>query len=250
VPAGSALLVDSLAAAGGRRKRAVWPAATAVSVVAAWLLGMAAVPWLMTPGAPSGPDGMALPAVQAYVSGLLPDAGPAGGAAGSGRARPAKPPAGLVEGAGLPGAEPTATPGGPAADDATVQPFAHGGTARAAHRPGGTGPTFTSVVEAVSNPVSVAVSALPTAATPAATVAVTTPSPAAAVTTVPITPTGSGSTGRPGKPARNKKPGKASNPTGTVAAAVPDHPVPKSDPTTAKRPARRQNGPKARTVTA
>jgi hypothetical protein len=26
--------------------------------------------------------------------------------------------------------------------------------------------------------------------------------------------------------------------------------VPKSDPTTAKRPARRQNGPKARTVTA
>src|SRR5581483_10728363 len=50
--------VDSLPAAGGRRRRAVWPAATAVSVVAAWLVGMMAVPWLMTPGVASGPDGM------------------------------------------------------------------------------------------------------------------------------------------------------------------------------------------------
>ena len=83
----------------------MWRAASAVSLVAAWLMTMLALPWLMAPGTSPGPEGLALPAVQAYVPGFLPGAAPARGARPTSGAAaypsPAPPPAsGLATAAG------------------------------------------------------------------------------------------------------------------------------------------------------
>jgi len=229
----AAVAVDSVAAAGGRRRRAVWPAATAVSVVAAWLFGMMAVPWLMMPGVASGPDGMALPAVQAYVSGLLPDARPSGRATGAGRGPAAG--AGLnLDVAGAPGSEPMTSRGDLASAEAAARSWALGRPARAAiaaaTRPAGTGPTLTSVVAAVPAP---ALLSTPPPATTVAVVAVTTPPPAR----------------RPGRAVRTRTHGKGPG-SASAAAVVPDRPAPKADPPATGRPARRHDGPRVRIVTA
>ena len=56
------------------RRTVAWPAIPAVSLVIAWLAVMLAVPRLMQPETAPGPDGLVMPAVQAYVPSYLPGA--------------------------------------------------------------------------------------------------------------------------------------------------------------------------------
>lgn len=77
VSAGSVLAVAGTVPALARQARSVlWPVLPAISLVVAWMAVMLALPQLMQPGTAPGPDGMALPAVQAYVPNYLPGAAP------------------------------------------------------------------------------------------------------------------------------------------------------------------------------
>src|SRR5581483_10837894 len=58
-----------------RMKDTVWPAVPAAGLAVAWVAVMLSLPWLITPKTTEGPDGQALPAVQAYVPDFLPGAG-------------------------------------------------------------------------------------------------------------------------------------------------------------------------------
>ncbi|HEV8624792.1 MAG TPA: sigma-70 family RNA polymerase sigma factor [Acidimicrobiia bacterium] len=69
-----AVAAGRLPAVARRAGRTAWPALPAVSLVLVWLAVMLAVPRLMQPETAPGPDGLALPAVQAYVPSYLPGA--------------------------------------------------------------------------------------------------------------------------------------------------------------------------------
>lgn len=58
-----------------RAGRSIRPALPVVSLVAAWLAVMLSLPHLMQPSTAPGPDGLAMPAVQAYVPSYQPGAG-------------------------------------------------------------------------------------------------------------------------------------------------------------------------------
>jgi len=92
-----------LAVAAGRLPRPVragritsptLPAVSAVMLVVAWLAVMLAIPQLMQPETAPGPEGLALPAVQAYVPSYLPGAAPHGSIAHSNSAHPSRAPIG------------------------------------------------------------------------------------------------------------------------------------------------------------
>jgi DNA-directed RNA polymerase specialized sigma24 family protein len=91
----AAAVVPALARRAGRGARSTVPA---MALAVAWVLVMMALPRLMTPSTAPGPGGLALPAVQAYVPGFLPDRARQ---AGSGSAAAAKSRAGeTVAGSG------------------------------------------------------------------------------------------------------------------------------------------------------
>ena len=251
--AGSGRPPDQRAAGDRRPRRTVWPVVTAVTVVAAWLLGMVAVPWLMMPGTAPGPDGLALPAVQAYASGLLPDPRPAGSGAGPDAAAVAEPASAGGDVAGAAGTE-SASPA-PAAPSATeAMAIADGGPTAAAlatallspappaHRPG---PPPASAVAAVAAPIvgplTVAAATPPPIVGPVTAPSSTGPVAAATPATAPARP--------PDRPVRSGHSGTPSG-RGGPAAVVPDRPAPTTGPPTTRRPARRPNGRQARIRTA
>jgi len=228
---GAGVLTVASGPAGSRlRRRALGPAVAAGSLVAAWLVTMLAVPWLMTP---ASRDGLALPAVQAYVNGLLPDAAPA-----PHRSRVAPEPF-------FPGGDPAADvpQAGVSADGRPVEallaaahsrPSAHGSVPHGAAATAAPLPAVPAPAVAAPAVVPVSVTVAPTlVASPPAT-----PGP-------PLTGTGSaGPSARPGATARQRPPAhRTKPPKGTTQAAppavVPDRPGPTTDPTPARRSSRR-----------
>jgi hypothetical protein len=88
-----------------------------VSLAVAWFVVMAVLPWLMTPGTSPGPNGLALPAVQAYVPGYAPGGTPTGQAAHAGAATAKLPAGSLFVGGASEFAAPRSTDPGPATAD-------------------------------------------------------------------------------------------------------------------------------------
>jgi DNA-directed RNA polymerase specialized sigma24 family protein len=168
---------DRLPALARQAKRTLWPAVPAVSLVAAWLIAMLTLPWLVAPRTAPGPEGLALPAVQAYVPWFLPGAAPARDA----RPRsggPAYPPPGAAA-SGL-AAE---SPGPNAGDHPSVTLIAAvvsgpNRSGRPVHR-SGPGPDLLGASHPVATP---AVEALPAApaVVPDTVAATTAPAPATA----------------------------------------------------------------------
>jgi DNA-directed RNA polymerase specialized sigma24 family protein len=189
--------------------RTVWPAVPAMALVVAWLGVMLALPHLMEPRTAPGPDGLALPAVQAYVPGYLPGAAHPEGAQ----------PGPLERGAGGPTA--TAAPFAEGVDAGgtvelaaqltdTARGSAGSGIAEATARlipaavpPAQSGPSAPSIAPAVA------------AATPAAAPVDLSAAAPISVLAVPSAPTGPDQPASPpAKPGKNKsnKPAKDTKP--------------------------------------
>jgi hypothetical protein len=236
-----------LATVAGRAKDTAWPAGLAV----AWVVVMLALPWLMTPGTAPGPDGEAMPAVQAYVPSYLPGASAEAGARtrsggrspkapdGAGDGRPSAPDlTGLALAALLPGdtgmATAAAADGSPAGQPAVALVAAV--TPRPSH-PAGPAPVIQAPDPGTLPPTgpapAVAVAALIPAPSP-------TPPPDSA-TPAPATTTGSaGRPAQPGRSSRHTKRPRRNDPVTT--ATVPERP----SPTTATSTTGGRNGGRAR----
>ena len=244
------LAATGLSAMAGGLKRTVWPALPAAGLAVAWVAVMLAVPWLMTPGTAPGPEGEALPAVQAYVPGFLPGSGGQTAAHRSSgpsaaRAITAPPASGL---AGLPG---TTALFGAAAGTSS----ADSGRDGAGSTGGGPAIGFVSAVTHRSRPPAPALAPL---AAPVATAPLPVPPPTAPATVAvaaapaptpaapdPTTPLPSGKHAKPKKHQHDAAP--------ETVAAVPERPAVTTTTTTRDRGSARspkKPGARGRIVTA
>ena len=183
-----AAVASGLPAAAGKAGRTAWRAVPTLALVVAWLGVMLALPQLMQPETAPGPDGLALPAVQAYVPDYLPGAAKR-------RSAPA------VRQTSSPGLAAVASVGDTPDDpevaliSTAVAPRTRaGGPAQSAHRPPAPEPPATSL-EVV--PALVADAALPLA--PLLVAAPSSPAPTAAAMTT------KGSKSKDSKPKKESK---------------------------------------------
>jgi DNA-directed RNA polymerase specialized sigma24 family protein len=218
-------LVVSVPALVRHARRTVWPALPAVALVVAWFAVMMALPRLMQPATAPGPDGMALPAVQAYVPGYLPGAGATGSAAaqnGSAAAGPAT----AVSVASAP-AQPVAgtDPAGPQRIEPAINFVATTGRAVAASAGLGNAAKPTGATKPARPE--------PLVAPPAAAAVVAAVAPAVVPATAPVSiaaaPTPDSKPGKDTKPDKNSKRGQKLN--ATKPAQTSDRPQKPEKPT-------------------
>src|SRR5205085_2724684 len=151
-------------------------AASAVSLVAAWLMALLALPWLMTPGTSPGPEGLALPAVQAYVPGFLPGAAPARGARPTSGAGAYPSPTGPPPASGLAAAWPGQNAGDRPSVTLVAAALRPNRSSRRVHR-SGPGPDVVRASQPVATPAVDIIPALP-AVVPVAVATTTATAPA------------------------------------------------------------------------